>query len=929
MNIKTNIKTNILAGLLLSVNIMQAESSAELLATSSAATEKALQMKSYNYSSLNNAAKEEHIKALHQALTRAVDRSLKNLLISQLQICGGSESIHLLAKLLVEPDCSFKAATALQTISRHHQKLVINAVKNALLNSPAESLPAIIKLAGKLALSDADSLKKLLQCSGEQATRQSALEALACSGSELAIDTLSSSIVDNGYLRSRNIKLNLLLARRLPKALAKKHLIFVKSKIKKDETGLKLQHAALQIEIHNGVSDKLISELRSNNLKWASGLVYLLKTVQDKSLNKRIATALKEKPSAPLLLLCNLRDPELARPHLLKALSSNDIKIREISVKMAVALPVKQTVPVLMTLLMEQSDNRNIIATLTSLSPEASKSIRSYWKYCQSNEQRQALLIILAGRRDKHSASIFLSAARADDKALRKKALKGLKSVTSGNAPEIITLIQQSASKSEGLYAARALAEDLRNSPVGFNTVKNALSQNQSLEYLFKALALTDRQEAIALISPYLQNKDAKIRLLAIKSLSAMSLIDAGQKLLSSVQDKESKNSLMACRGVQTLALNSPASARHRQQLLKNLSAIAPAQEKAKVLAVLQQLSIPQNLAYGAKVSSLFKLTKGKLADCTDGDLGSSCWEGRGHFHTFVVVDLGKVCSVGAVHNLFPTGENDDYVYTLEYSKNGRSYQNLDDVSRRGSSRHEGGIVHLFTPVEARYIRLYHLKNLKTSNRLVRMRELRVFAPGKVPSIEGALLKQTGSNADENFTSLTEDKLETNWIKQGDYKLEQGLISGSKGRLMSKEQYADFHLKFDFKLSPGSNNGLAVRSPLKGRPIELQILDSEHSKYKKLKDYQYHGSLYNYKAAKRGFLKKAGQWNSEEVICKGTVVKVILNGTLIMEADLSMVQPIDATKYVVPYINKAVKGYIGFLGHNSGVQFKNIRIRRL
>ncbi|NQZ58626.1 MAG: DUF1080 domain-containing protein [Lentisphaeraceae bacterium] len=178
------------------------------------------------------------------------------------------------------------------------------------------------------------------------------------------------------------------------------------------------------------------------------------------------------------------------------------------------------------------------------------------------------------------------------------------------------------------------------------------------------------------------------------------------------------------------------------------------------------------------------------------------------------------------------------------------------------------------------------------------------------------------------FTSLTKGKLEQNWLAQRNYKLENGIISGRSGRLYSKEQYSDFHLKFDFKLTSGANNGLAIRSPRNGKPIELQILDSEHPKYKDLKTYQYHGSMYNYKAAKRGFLKKAGEWNSQEVICKGSMVKVILNGTVIMEADLSKVKPI-SNQYVVHYINKATKGHIGFLGHGAAVQFKNICIKKL
>lgn len=182
-------------------------------------------------------------------------------------------------------------------------------------------------------------------------------------------------------------------------------------------------------------------------------------------------------------------------------------------------------------------------------------------------------------------------------------------------------------------------------------------------------------------------------------------------------------------------------------------------------------------------------------------------------------------------------------------------------------------------------------------------------------------------NAEEGFTTLSEGTIDKHWMKS-DYNLKDGIISGKKGRLLSKEEYSDFHLKFDFKLPPGGNNGLAIRSPLKGRPIELQILDSEHPKYANLKDYQYHGSLYNYAPAKRGHLKPAGEWNSQEVICKGLMIEVILNGTTILNVDLSKVKPL-GDRYIVPYINKATKGHIGFLSHGAIVQFKNVRIKNL
>ena len=129
--------------------------------------------------------------------------------------------------------------------------------------------------------------------------------------------------------------------------------------------------------------------------------------------------------------------------------------------------------------------------------------------------------------------------------------------------------------------------------------------------------------------------------------------------------------------------------------------------------------------------------------------------------------------------------------------------------------------------------------------------------------------------------------------------------------LYSKKEYADFIFRFEFKLEPGGNNGVAIRGG-----IEIQILDDTAQKHAHLKPYQYHGSVYGIVPAKRGHQKPIGQWNSEEIMVKGSRIKVTLNGVVIVDADIGKKMPRE-------------KGHIGFLGHGSHVDFRNIRIREL
>jgi hypothetical protein len=178
-----------------------------------------------------------------------------------------------------------------------------------------------------------------------------------------------------------------------------------------------------------------------------------------------------------------------------------------------------------------------------------------------------------------------------------------------------------------------------------------------------------------------------------------------------------------------------------------------------------------------------------------------------------------------------------------------------------------------------------------------------------------------------------------NWTgNTRDYTLRDGCIwlvpsEGSGGNLYSKDEYGNFVLRFEFMLTPNANNGLGIRTPTTGDAayvgMELQILDNKAPMYAHLHPYQYHGSVYGIIPAKRGFLKPVGQWNREEVLADGDHIKVILNGTTILDGNIR-----DAVKNGTPdhkehpgLFNKT--GHIGFLGHGSEVRFRNIRIKEL
>jgi len=152
------------------------------------------------------------------------------------------------------------------------------------------------------------------------------------------------------------------------------------------------------------------------------------------------------------------------------------------------------------------------------------------------------------------------------------------------------------------------------------------------------------------------------------------------------------------------------------------------------------------------------------------------------------------------------------------------------------------------------------------------------------------------------------------------------------GTIYTKEEYADFIARLEIMLSPGGNNGLAIRYPGDGDTAyvgmcELQVLDSEDPQYKDLDPRQYHGSVYGMVAAHRGYLRKLGEWNFQEVTVKGSRIKVELNGTVIVDADVATVKEFMGN-HAHPGKDRT-SGHFGFAGHNDPVCFRKIEIKRL
>jgi len=338
-----------------------------------------------------------------------------------------------------------------------------------------------------------------------------------------------------------------------------------------------------------------------------------------------------------------------------------------------------------------------------------------------------------------------------------------------------------------------------------------------------------------------------------------------------------------------------------------------------------------------------------------------SAMEGSGQKHKFIPVlaEIGGQKALKTVHEEFENGNAEMREITYEALRNSADYNSYDalyDICASGNKNYSERAFY-------DYIRKVEIAPLPGKQKLALLQDIMPYAlkeeqktilEDKLNSVKELIsdgdmtLEVPGANGEyiiseeekvDGFVALFDGIALDNWIGDKEaYIVEDGLIAvkpeqGSGGNLYTSDEYSDFILRFEFQLTPGANNGLGIRAPLTGDAayvgMVLQILDNTAEIYSNLQAYQFHGSVYGVIPAKRGFLKPLGEWNEQEVIVDGNKIKVILNGTVIVDGDISeAIENGTMDKRDHPGL-KCSSGHIGFLGHGSPVKFRNIRIKEL
>ena len=162
--------------------------------------------------------------------------------------------------------------------------------------------------------------------------------------------------------------------------------------------------------------------------------------------------------------------------------------------------------------------------------------------------------------------------------------------------------------------------------------------------------------------------------------------------------------------------------------------------------------------------------------------------------------------------------------------------------------------------------------------------------------------------------------------------------SGSVEDIVTKDQFGNFQLALDWKLSPGGDAGIFYRGTEEYDHIywsapEYQLLDDAGHPDGKSR-LTAAGSDYGLYPSPAGVVKPADEWNSTLIVANGNTVQHWLNGQKLLEYEIGSadwLEKVKASKFAAyPNYGRAAKGYIAIQGdHDGTLSIRNVRIREL
>ena len=158
-----------------------------------------------------------------------------------------------------------------------------------------------------------------------------------------------------------------------------------------------------------------------------------------------------------------------------------------------------------------------------------------------------------------------------------------------------------------------------------------------------------------------------------------------------------------------------------------------------------------------------------------------------------------------------------------------------------------------------------------------------------------------------------------------------------RGDLVSRDRFADFELRYRWRVAPGANSGVMWRVtedqafPWQTGP-EQQILDDARHLDGKIPSHRA-GALYDLVVPPAGLTRPVGRFNDARVVVRGGRAQLYLNGRQTADFDFASDSGrarVQASKFgVMPRFAQNASGHVVLQDHGDRVWFRDVRVRRL
>lgn len=185
----------------------------------------------------------------------------------------------------------------------------------------------------------------------------------------------------------------------------------------------------------------------------------------------------------------------------------------------------------------------------------------------------------------------------------------------------------------------------------------------------------------------------------------------------------------------------------------------------------------------------------------------------------------------------------------------------------------------------------------------------------------------------QHWRSLKSERPGAGWrVENGEI-----VLAGKAGDLVTRDDFGDFELRLDWKVSPAANSGIIYRVGLGEAQTfvtgpEYQVLDNARAEDNKQPNHLA-ASLYDLAGPAKDYTRPVGEWNSTRIVVRGWHIQHWLNGEKVVDVDLTNPEGralIAASKFRDwPKFASLLRGHIALQDHGYPVSFRAIKVRRL